>query len=292
MKNANIFIAVVINIFITISEVVIGLFIGSLALVSDAVHNFSDVGALALSWWGERVKEKGSTKYKTYGYKRAEILIALFNSLVLLGVVAFILFEAAGRIFNPSEITGGAMIATAAIALVGNSIATYLLEKDASKDLNMKSAWLHSLQDALFSLGVVAGAIMIYFFHWYIIDPIISILLSAYILKEIYGLIKQTVEILMESVPADIDFEKVKTALEKFPKVIKAHDIHIWQTDSNSVFLSAHLETEEFENSERNQLLGDIQNMLLKEFKITHTTIQLVSGNGRDGIKLICNHCN
>ena len=292
MKNPKIIIAIVINIIITFFEVVVGVFIGSLALVSDAVHNFSDVGALGLSWWGEKVKERGNTKYKTYGYKRAEILIAFFNSLVLLAVVVFVLVEAIQRLFHPSEITGGWMIVAALVALVGNGIATLLLEKDSHKNLNLKSAWLHSLQDALFSLGVVAGAILIYFFHWYIVDPIISIVLSVYIFKEVYELLKQTLNILMESVPTDIDFEKVKIALEKFPKVKQANDIHIWQTDSNSRFLSAHLEIENVENGERNSLLSEIQKRLLADFNINHTTIQMVSATDTEKLKLNCEHCN
>lgn len=292
MKNPKIIIAIVINIIITFFEVVVGVFIGSLALVSDAVHNFSDVGALGLSWWGEKVKERGNTKYKTYGYKRAEILIAFFNSLVLLAVVVFVLVEAIQRLFHPSEITGGWMIVAALVALVGNGIATLLLEKDSHKNLNLKSAWLHSLQDALFSLGVVAGAILIYFFHWYIIDPIISIVLSVYIFKEVYELLKQTLNILMESVPTDIDFEKVKESLEKFPKVKQVNDIHIWQTDSNSRFLSAHLEIENVENGERNDLLIQIKNKLLKDFNINHATIQMVSASEAEKLKLNCNHCN
>lgn len=292
MKNKNIFIAIIINIFITVSEAAIGIFIGSLALVSDAVHNFSDVGALGLSWWGEKVKERSNTKNKTFGYKRAEILIALLNSLVLLGVVSFILFEAIHRIFNPTEIASGAMIVVATIALVGNGFATYLLEKDAHKNLNLKSAWLHSMQDALFSLGVVIGAVLIYFFHWYIIDPIISIILSIYIFKEIYELLRHIVDILMESVPQDIDFEKVKQILENFPNVKSANDIHIWQTDSSSRFLSVHLEIENVENGDRNELLCEIQERLLKDFNIHHATIQMVSATETEKQKLICNHCN
>lgn len=292
MKNKNIFIAILINLFITASEAVIGFFIGSLALVSDAVHNFSDVGAMSLSWWGEKIKEKSNNKYKTYGYKRAEILIALFNSLVLLGVVVFIIFESIDRLFNPEEIAGGAMIVMALIALIGNTVATHLLERDSHRNLNLKSAWLHSFQDALFSLGVVVGSVLVYYFHWYFIDPIISILLSIYILKEVYGLIKQTVDILMESVPVDISFEEVKAKLEKLPKVMKVHDIHIWQTDSVNRYLSTHLEIEDVVNGERNQLLCDIQDMLDKDFKISHTTIQLVANINQDGCNLKCSHCN
>lgn len=291
MKNTNIFIAIILNIIITVFEIIAGLFIGSLALVSEALHNFSDVGALSLSWWGEKVKERGNTKYKTYGYKRAEILIAFFNSLVLLAVVIFVIVEAFQRLLHPSQITGGWMIVASVVALIGNGIATYLLEKDAHKNLNLKSAWLHSLQDALFSLGVVAGAILIYFFHWYIIDPIISIVLSVYIIKEVYELLKQTLGILMEGVPEDIDFEEVKKSLNEFSKVKEAHDIHIWQTDSNSRFLSAHLEIEDVENGQRNDLLCQIQSKL-KKFNINHTTIQMVSATEAEKLKLNCNHCN
>jgi cobalt-zinc-cadmium efflux system protein len=292
MKHTNIFIAIILNIIISVFEVIIGIIIGSLALISDAMHNFSDVGALGLSWWGEKAKEKEATKYKTYGYKRAEILIAFFNSLVLLAVVGFILFEAVQRIFNPVEIVSSAMIITALIALVGNGIATHLLEKDAHKNLNLKSIWLHSLQDALFSLGVVVGAVLIYYFHWYIIDPIISIVLSIYIIKEVYELLKQTLGILMESVPEDIDFEEVKKALMELSNVKQANDIHIWQTDSNSRFLSAHLEIEDVENVQRNDLLYQIQSKLLKNFNINHTTIQMVSATEAEKLKLNCNHCN
>lgn len=292
IKNTNIASAIILNIVITIFEIIAGLLIGSLALVSEALHNFSDVGALSLNWWGERVKEKGSTKYKTFGYKRAEILIAFFNSLVLLVVVIFIVIEAVQRLFNPSEITGIWMTVAAVVALVGNGIATHLLERDAHKNLNLKSAWLHSLQDALFSLGVVAGAVLIYFFHWYIIDPIISIVLSVYILKEVYELLKQTLDILMESVPEGIDFEKVKQTLEEYPSVKQANDIHIWQTDSNSRFLSAHLEIEDIGNSERNELLCQIQDKLFEIFNINHITIQIVSATEIEKLKLNCNHCN
>jgi len=290
--NRNIAFAIALNIIITVFEIVAGVWVGSLALVSEALHNFSDVGSLSLSWWGEKIKTKGNTTFKTYGYKRAEILIAFFNSLVLLAVVAFIIFEAFQRLFHPSEIAGTAMIWAALVALVGNGIATYLLEKDAHKNLNMKSAWLHSLQDALFSLGVVIGAVLIYYFHWFIIDPIISIVLSVYVLKEVYALMKQAIDILMESVPSDIDFEEVRNKFQSLAGVIGVNDLHIWQTDSNSRFLSVHLEIEEMENEERNKLLFQAQELLLDEFGIGHTTIQMVSISELEKRNVKGEHCN
>ncbi|MFA7208769.1 MAG: cation diffusion facilitator family transporter [Parcubacteria group bacterium] len=290
--NRNMVFAIILNIIITAFEIVIGLLIGSLALISEALHNFSDVGSLSLSWWGEKIKTKGNTAFKTYGYKRAEILIAFFNSLVLLAVVAFILVEASQRLFHPSEIAGTSMIWAAVVALVGNGIATYLLEKDAHKNLNMKSAWLHSFQDALFSLGIVVGAVLIYYLHWFIIDPIISIVLSAYVLKEVYGLMKQAIDILMESVPDDIDFEEVKNTLNSLAGVIRVNDLHIWQTDSNSKFLSTHLEIENVENGQRNELLSQAQEMLASKFRIDHATIQMMSATETEKLKMKCDHCN
>ncbi|MCX6761891.1 MAG: cation diffusion facilitator family transporter [Candidatus Moranbacteria bacterium] len=290
--NKNIAFAIILNIIITAFEIVGGLFIGSLALISEALHNFSDVGSLSLSWWGEKIKMRGNTTLKTYGYKRAEILIAFFNSLILLAVIAFILIEAVQRLFHPSEIAGTSMIWTAILALVGNGIATYLLEKDAHKNLNMKSAWLHSFQDALFSLGIVIGAILIYYFHWYIIDPVISIVLSVYVLKEVYELIMQTINILMESVPEDVDFEEVKARLLSMSGVKEINDLHIWQTDSNSRFLSAHMEIENMENEKRTDLIVEVQKEMFEYFKINHTTVQMVSVTEAEKLKLNCGHCN
>lgn len=197
-----------------------------------------------------------------------------------------------GRLFNPAEITGYSMIIMAFIALVGNGIATYLLEKDSHKNLNLKSAWLHSLQDALFSLGVVAGAIIIRYTGWFILDPILSIFLSLYIFKEVYNIIRQTVNILMESIPEDVDFQEVKNTLINFGEVKNANDMHIWQTDSNSRFLSVHLEIENLDNEKRNELLCSIQKKLDEEFKINHSTIQMISASEQEKLKFNCNHCN
>lgn len=291
-NNKNLKVSIGINIVITVFEVVLGVIAGSLALVSDALHNFSDVGAMALTLWGEKIKEKGSTTSKTYGYKRAEIIIAFLNALVLSLILVFILYEAVIRLVSsPTEVNGLYMMVVALVALFGNGLATYLLEKDAHKNLNLRSAWLHSLQDALFSLGVVAGAVLIYFFHWEIIDPIISIVISIFLFGKVYELVVQTIDILMESVPRDISFAEVKALLEGYPGVTAAHDIHIWQTDSTSRFLSAHLAISELSNEARNDLLCRIQEDLLVKFKIDHVTIQMVS-NEDEKANLICNHCN
>ena len=290
MKNRNIIWAIAINVLITVSEITIGIFAGSLALISDALHNFSDVGSMGLSLWGEKVKERKPTPSKTYGYKRAEIVIALFNALALLAVVVFVFVEAVKRLLHPAEISAGLMFIVALIALVGNGIATHLLEKDSHENLNLKSAWLHSLQDALFSLGVVVAAVVIHYTHWFIIDPLISIFLSIYILKEVYGLIRQTVSILMESVPDDIDTAKVKKELAALKGVKSVEDLHIWQTGSENRFLSAHLIVGDIDSKARHDLLCKISETLDKNFRIHHMTIQMVSDTEKKN--LTCDHCN
>lgn len=281
-----------INIVITAFEIFLGIISGSLALISDAMHNFSDVGAMSLTLWGEKIKEKDSTSAKTYGYKRAEIIIAFLNTLALALILVFILYEAVVRLITPpGDINGLLMMIMAGIALVGNSIATYLLEKDAHKNLNLKSAWLHSFQDALFSLGVVLGAVLIYFLRWQILDPIISIVISLYLFREVYELLVHTIDILMESVPRDISFDQVRAVLAGYPDVIGVHDIHIWQTDSNSRFLSAHLGIRDIDGGVRNRLLCEIQQDLLAKFKINHVTIQMADYQDEKMIGS-CNHCN
>lgn len=284
--------SILINIIITIFEIVIGLVSGSLALISDAVHNFTDVGSLTLSWWGEKISSKAPTPNKTYGFKRAEILIAFINSLVLLVVVVLIAKEAFIRLANPQQLSGGLVAITATIALLGNGLATLILKKHSHDNLNMKSAWLHSFQDAVFSLGVIVGAILIYFFHWNIIDPIISILLSIFIAIEAYKILKDALNILMESVPDDLDMEVIKNFLQKTPGVESVHDLHIWQTDSNSRFLSVHIVTKNLNNTERAQLLNLLQKNIEKEFKISHTTIQMLYIDQENPLPLNCNHCN
>ena len=284
--------SILINIIITIFEIVIGLISGSLALISDAVHNFTDVGSLTLSWWGEKISSKAPIPNKTYGFKRAEILIAFINSLVLLVVVAFIAKEAIIRLINPQQLSGGLVAITALIALLGNGLATLILKKHSHDNLNMKSAWLHSFQDAIFSLGVIVGAILIYFFRWNIIDPIISILLSIFIAREAYKILKDAINILMESVPGDLDMEVIKNFLQKTPGVESVHDLHIWQTDSNSRFLSVHIMTKNLDNTKRAQLLNLLHGNIEKEFKISHTTIQMLYIDQENPLPLNCNHCN
>lgn len=291
-KSKNLITSIFLNIGIVVFEIVFGLLSQSMALISDALHNITDIGSMILSLLGEKMSSWPSNSRKTYGYKRAEVIIAFTNGGILLAVTIFIVIEAVQRLFHPAEVVGIQMMIVAGVALIGNGIATYLLEKDAHKNLNLKSAWLHSLQDAVFSLAVIIGAGAIYFTGWNWIDPILSILISAFLLKEIYKIVIESLNMMLDAVPADINFTEVQKTLAEIPGIKGVHDLHIWQTGSDNKYLSVHLKIAELNESERGALLSKMQTNLQEKFKIRHSTLQMVSESESKNIELECEHCN
>jgi len=281
-----------INAIIVIAEVIFGILARSMALISEALHNFTDIGSMALSWWGEKLTDKPQTDKKTYGYKRAEVIIAFVNGAVLLGVSGWILLESIIRIFHPEQVGGFIMLIIAIVSLVGNGFATYLLQAGANKNLNLKSVWLHSMQDALFSLGVVVAAIIIYYTGWNWVDPAVSVVVSIFLLKEVYEILVESVNMLLDSVPEGLDFDEIKKILTGFEGVISVNDLHIWQTNSHNRFLSAHIIIDEAKESERMKILSKIIILLKEKYNIYHSTIQMVSEQEIKEIRLECEHCN
>ncbi|NIA18354.1 MAG: cation diffusion facilitator family transporter [Actinobacteria bacterium] len=288
----NLIISIVLNLFIVVFEIVFGILSRSVALISDALHNITDIGSMALSFGGEKIAAWPANEKKTYGYKRAEVIIAFTNAGILLAVIAFIIIEAIGRLFHPEEVAGLQMIIVASVALVGNGIATYLLEKNAHDNLNLKSAWLHSFQDAIFSLAVIVGAAGIYYTGWNWLDSALSLLISVFLLKEVFRILKESLAIMLDSVPADIDFVKVKDALKGLPGIVEALDLHIWQAGSQTRFLSVHIKTDEMNNSVRFELIVKIKKLLYENFNINHSAVQILSLKEAEKIETDCEHCN
>lgn len=285
----NLLFAMVINGGIVIFEMIFGLIIQSMALISDAVHNLSDIAAMGFSYWAEQVSRRPANASKTYGYRKIEFIAAFVNSIVLSVVIAFVFWETLKRLMSPPEIPGQAMLWVAVVAFVGNGAATLLLQKISVRNFNMKSAWLHSLQDALFSLGVIVGALLITFFGWRLVDPLISLAICIVIAREIYKIVRQTVNALLDAVPPDIDYAEVRNDLLAIPTVGEVNDLHIWQTGAAQKLLSAHLRmTEEASNSE--MIIRTAQEMLLHRYGINHTTLQILPGSA--GELEHCNHCN
>jgi len=285
----NLLFAIVINGGIVAFEMFFGLIIQSMALISDAVHNLSDIAAMIFSYWAEKVSRRPANAAKTYGYRKIEFIAAFVNSIVLSVVIAFVFWETLKRFIAPMEIPGQPMLWVAVVAFIGNGAATLLLQKISARNFNMKSAWLHSLQDALFSLGVIVGALLITFFGWRLVDPLISIAICIFIAREIYKIVRQTVNSLMDAVPPGIDFVQVKNDLLAIPTVAEVNDLHIWQTGAEQKLLSAHLKSGE-DSPDHEAVIRSAQEMLLQKYGINHTTIQILPFSA--GEMEHCSHCN
>jgi len=293
MKEKNLLISIGINIVITIVEVIVGLLIGSLAIISDAVHNFFDVGAMVMSFFGERASQKKIDTQHSYGYKRTEVLVALLNSVFLLVSIIVIGYEAIQRFIHPQAIEGGWMLGMALVAFAGNMIATKLLHDHAEESMNIRSAFLHSLQDALFSAGVIVAAILVLVFNWQWADAGISLVLSVLLAKEAVTLIFETVHVLMEGVPTGIDIEKLKKELLAIGGIKSVEDLHVWKTGSKDILLTAHIVADGLSSdSSYAERLTEIKQMLLSTYKINHSTIQLVPLGAGEKLKDLCKHCN
>jgi len=285
----NLLFAMVINGGIVAFEMFFGLLIQSMALISDAVHNLSDIAAMIFTYWAEKVSRRPATALKTYGYRKVEFIAAFINSIVLSVVIAFVFWETLKRFTAPMEIPGKEMLWVAVVAFVGNGAATLLLQKISTRNFNMKSAWLHSLQDALFSLGVIVGALLIMFFGWRFVDPLISLAICIAIAREIYKIVRQAVNSLMDAVPPGIDFIQVKNDLLAIPAVAEVNDLHIWQTGAEQKLLSAHLVSGE-DSPDYEAIIRAVQEMLLHKYGINHTTLQILPFSA--GEMENCSHCN
>ena len=293
MKEKKLLISIGINIVITIVEVIVGLFIGSLAIISDAVHNFFDVGAMVMSLFGERASSKKIDEKHSYGYKRSEVLIALLNSIFLLVSIVFIGYEAIQRLLHPQAIEGGWMLIMAVVAFIGNMIATKLLHDHAEESMNIRSAFLHSLQDALFSAGVIVAAILVLVFNWQWADAGISLILSILLAKEAMTLIFETVHVLMEGVPTNINIEELKKDLLSIEGVESVEDLHVWKTGSKDTLLTAHIVADGLTtDSAYAEKLTQIKQKLLSKYNINHSTIQLVPIGAGEKLKILCKHCS
>ncbi len=273
LSGKKIFWVTLLNATITIAEIVGGMLSGSLALLSDAIHNLSDTVAIALSYVANRIAQKPKDSKKTYGYKRAEILAAFINSTVLLAISFVLIFEAFKRLKSPESINGTLMITVALIGLVANFVSVYLLEKDSHENLNIKSSYLHLISDTVSSVGVLAGGIAIKIWSIVWIDPLITVLISLYILKETWRVIKKTVDILMQS-SATLDYEAIKNDIEKIDKVKNIHHVHSWMSNEKTIYFEAHIDMEDIQLSEAEKVYDKIEHFLKEHHGISHVTLQ------------------
>ena len=262
------------NLLITIMQLVGGILANSLGLLSDAAHNFSDVVALGLSLWAVRLGRRPATPTRTFAYKRAEILVALFNSTVLVAISVYIIIEAVRRMLHPTPVEGLFVMAFAGVGLIINGVSALLLRSHL-ESLNLRAAFLHLLGDAVTSLAVIVSGAIVYVWGWNYADPIVSILVSLWIGRAAFSIVRSTVAVLMEGTPEGLELIDVVEAVLKVPGVVGVHDLHIWSISSTDLALSAHLELADATLSETGELLVAVKAMLARDFSIGHATLEL-----------------
>lgn len=275
------------NAVITLTEYIGGLLSGSLALLSDAGHNLSDVLSLMLGYAGERVSETDPNKQYSFGLKRFEVLIALINALSLVIIGIYIVYEAIMRFLNPVPIDIKIMIPVAVIGLLGNLFSILVLSKSRDSNINMRAAFLHLLYDTVSSIAVIAAGLIMYFTNIIWIDLIISIIIVLMIFWSSTDIIKESLRIFLQGTPAEIDSDEVYRNIAKIKGVGNIHGLHIWSISSSEIFLSCHIRTDinictdigiSSDNriqKDTDQIIKDVNSMLEEKYGITHTTIQV-----------------
>ncbi len=267
---------IALNVLITVAEYVGGVLSGSLALISDAGHNLSDVLSLMLGYAGEKVSEKKPSRRYSFGLKRFEVLIALINSLSLLGIGIYIVYESVARFLHPRPIDVDIMLLVAGIGLAGNLASMAVLSRTRKGSLNLRAAFLHLLYDSLSSVGVVAAALILKFTGQYWIDLAVSVIIVVMLFISAADIIKESLRIFLQGTPPAIDPEKVSRKIMSVGGVGSVHGLHIWSVSSNEVFLSAHVcLSEEGAAGDTDSVIRSINSVLADNFSISHTTLQI-----------------
>jgi len=275
MKDKNLLISILLNIVITVAQVIGGLISGSLSLLSDALHNFSDVISLVVSYVASKLSKRKASEHRTFGYKRAEILAAFINASTLV-IVAFILIkEAVVRFQNPQVIESNLVIMLALLAIAGNGFSVLLLKKDAGNNINIKSAYIHLLTDMLASVAVFIGGMLMKYYQLFWVDSLLTFLIALYLIWVGFDLLKTSTKMLMLFTPEHIDINSLVSDVNKFEKVKLLHHVHIWNLSDNELHLEAHLDLEEnVLITEFDAILSKIETYLHENHDINHVTIQ------------------
>jgi cobalt-zinc-cadmium efflux system protein len=264
----------VLNILIPAAQVYGGIVSGSMALVSDALHNLSDFFAVAMSYVALRLGRRGPSLTQTFGYRRAEVLAAFLNVAVLYGLALLIAFEAIKRFLDPQPVAGAIVVWLALIAFAANAFSVWLLQAGARTNLNLRGAFLHMLSDALMSLGVAAVGVIWLFRPWYWLDPIISLVIVLFIFHSGWDVLKRSVLVLMNATPAGADLREIQEAIASVEGVRGVHHLHIWTLDTEGIALAAHILVHDQMLSQVDELADRIRELLNSRFGVDHPILQ------------------
>ncbi len=277
---AKLVFTILLNLLITAAQIIGGILSGSLALISDAIHNLSDSVSVILAWFAQVLSRKPYTLKSTYGYKRAEILAAFINALALIGITVYLVFEAVDRLVHPKQVDASWMFWLGLLGLIANGISVLILEREKNKNINIKAAYLHLLGDALTSLAVIIGAVIIWLFQIIWVDPVVTILISIYLFVHTLKLLKESVTILMQMVPSEVNVESVERRLIELEELKNIHHVHVWNLTDKLIHFECHLLLEnDISVSETTPIFEKVKKILHDEFDIHHVTIQFEYGN-------------
>ncbi|NOZ73850.1 MAG: cation transporter [FCB group bacterium] len=274
VSGIRLLITLILNLTITVAEIIGGLLSGSLSLISDALHNFSDGIAVVISYIAIRLKRKPKSAHFTFGIKRAQIIAAIINAGVLVAISFYLLVESYNRFVSPQPIEARLMITVATIGLIANTVGTLLLRPGAKENMNIRSAYLHLLSDAVSSVGVILGGTAIYFWNITWVDPLLTVLISVYITRESYQILKAALEIVLMASPSHLSIKDINNALLTVKGVNNIHHVHLWQLDEQDIHFEAHLDVADRLVSETKPLLETTGEILHDRFGINHVTIQ------------------
>jgi cobalt-zinc-cadmium efflux system protein len=275
VEGKNLLFSIVLNIVITVAQVIGGIISGSLALLSDALHNFSDVLSLVFSYVAHKLSRKKASVNQTFGYKRAELIVAFINAMTLIIVALFLIYGAIERFFNPQHIESGLVIWLSLLGIVMNGLSVLLLKKDADKNLNMKSAYLHLFTDMLASVAVLIGGLLMKYLQWFWVDSVLTLGIAVYLIIVGFDLLKKSTQMLMLFTPSHLNINDIISEVHKISGVNKLHHIHVWYLNEEELHLEAHLDcSEDIKMSEFNLLLDKVEHVLFEKFNINHINIQ------------------
>lgn len=275
LKGRNLIISIFLNIIITASQVVGGILSGSLSLLSDALHNFTDVISLVISYAANRLAKRKASLHRTFGYKRAEILAAFINAATLMVVAILLIVEAIERFQNPQEIESNLVIWLSILAILGNGFSVLLLRKDSKANMNLKSAYLHLLTDMMASVAVLIGGILMKFYEVYWVDSLLTLIIAIYLILMGYNLLKDSYKILMLFTPDTIYVKDIVERLQAIELIKNVHHVHIWQLNEEEIHFEAHIDFEDdILLSQFEVILKQIEDIAYHDFGINHVNIQ------------------
>lgn len=284
LKGRNLLISIFLNIIITVAQVIGGIVSGSLALLSDALHNFSDVISLIISYIAEKLSKRKASLNKTFGYKRAEILAAFINASTLIIVAVLLIIEAIKRFQNPQEIESNLVIWLSIIAILGNGFSVLLLKKESKTNMNMRSAYLHLITDMMASVAVLIGGLLMKYYQVFWVDSALTFAIALYLIWMGFDLLKASTKVLMLFTPEEIPVDEIVKEINAFAEIKNVHHIHVWQLNEAEIHFEAHID---FENditlTEFDTILHKIEELLFHKFEINHVNIQ--PEYGKDDVK-------